>query len=114
MRVVARWTRPLARTRIPMAIEAQREALEGQPDQPTGPKQDAAERFDWLPCRVTLEVPISECTLGSLLRLGKDAVLATGLRSTADVPLLVNNRLVAWIQFEMIADKLAARITELA
>ncbi len=82
--------------------------------QPVDPAQDAAERFGWLPCCASLEIPICNFTLGDLLRLKKDTVLTTAIRSTEDLPLRVNHRLVAWIQFEMIGDRLAARITELA
>ena len=100
--------------KIGMAIEAQREEKEQRPDETTEGTKDAAERFGWLPCRLSLEIPVSAFTLGDLLRLRKDSVVATGIRSTEDIPLRVNSRLIAWIQFEMIGDSLAARITELA
>ena len=100
--------------KIGMAIQAQREEKEQRPDQAVESTRDAAERFAWLPCRLSLEVPVSEFTLGDLLRLRRDSVVTTGLRSTEDIPLRVNSRLIAWIQFEMIGDRLAARITELA
>lgn len=97
-----------------MAIQTQREEKEQRPDQAAQSTNDAAERFAWLPCRLSLELPVTEFTLGDLLRLRKDSVVTTGLRSTEDIPLRVNSRLIAWIQFEMIGDRLAARITELA
>lgn len=76
--------------------------------------QGSLERFDWLPCRLSLEIPVSEFTLGDLLRLQKGSVVPTKVPSTDEVPLSVNQQLIAWIQFEMIGDRLAARITELA
>ena len=97
-----------------MAIQAQREEKEQRADQASQGTNDAAERFAWLPCRLSLELPVTKFTLGDLLRLGKDSVVTTGLRSTEDMPLRVNRRLIAWVQFEMIGDRLAARITELA
>lgn len=75
---------------------------------------EALARFDWLPCRLSLEIPVSEFTLGDLLRLHKDSVVTTAVRSNEEIPLSVNRQLIAWIQFEMIGERLAARITELA
>jgi len=76
--------------------------------------QDALDRFDWLPCRLTLQIPVSEFTLGDLLRMQVGTVVGTATRSTEEIPLSVNGQLIAWIQFEMIGERLAARITELA
>jgi flagellar motor switch/type III secretory pathway protein FliN len=76
--------------------------------------EGSLERFDWLPCRLSLEIPVSHFTLGDLLRLQKGSVVHTAIPGTDEVPLSVNGQLIAWIQFEMIGDRLAARITELA
>ncbi len=98
-----------------MTAQTQQADAENQASQPTAsPGLDALRRFDWLPCRLSLEIPVNEFTLGELLRLQKGSVVATAIRSTEEVPLNVNQRLIAWIQFEMIGDRLAARITELA
>lgn len=82
--------------------------------QPATLQQNALERFEWLPCRLSLEVPVSDFTLGDLLRLQKGSVVATAIRSTAEIPLSINGQLIARIQFEMIGERLAARIMELA
>jgi flagellar motor switch/type III secretory pathway protein FliN len=95
-------------------MQGQQEERNDQPDQTSAIMKEAANRFDWLPCRLSLEIPVSGFTLGDLLRLEKDSVVTTGLRTTEDIPLRVNRRLIAWIQFEVIGDRLAARITELA
>lgn len=98
-----------------MTVQAQLAEKENQANQPAAISgQDTLKRFDWLPCRLSLEIPVSEFTLGDLLRLQKGSVVATAIRSTEEVPLNVNQRLIAWIQFEMIGERLAARITELA
>jgi flagellar motor switch/type III secretory pathway protein FliN len=97
-----------------MAIPAPREERDQRPDQANEVAKDAIERYDWLPCRLSLEIPVTEFTLGDLLRLGPNSVVRASTRSTEDIPLRVNGRLVAWIQFEMFGDRLAARITELA
>jgi flagellar motor switch/type III secretory pathway protein FliN len=97
-----------------MTLQAQREEKGQRLEQAIESTKDAAERFDWLPCRLSLEIPVTEVTLGDLLRLRPDSVVASGLRGTEDIPLRVNGRHIAWIQFEMIGDRLAARVTELA
>lgn len=98
-----------------MTTQAQQAEREDQAGQPVAiSRQDALKRFDWLPCRLSLEIPVGEFTLGDLLRLQKGSVVATTIRSTDEVPLNANQRLIAWIQFEMLGDRLAARITELA
>jgi flagellar motor switch/type III secretory pathway protein FliN len=81
---------------------------------PAPSKQDPMQRFDWLPCRLSLEIPVSEFTLRELLRLHPGSVVRAAVRTSEEVPLRVNERLIAWIQFEMIGERLAARIMELA
>lgn len=95
-------------------MTAQLQHEESQQAQTAASSQNSLDRFDWLPCRLSLEIPITEFTLGDLLRLQKDSVVSTSVPSTDEVPLSVNQQLIAWIQFEMIGDRLAARITELA
>jgi flagellar motor switch/type III secretory pathway protein FliN len=75
---------------------------------------DLAENFGWLPCQLSLDIPIVNFTVGDLLRLGKDSVVETGCPSTSDIPLRANGLLIAWSEFEVIGNQLALRITELA
>ncbi|MFZ1130247.1 MAG: FliM/FliN family flagellar motor C-terminal domain-containing protein [Terriglobales bacterium] len=75
---------------------------------------DLAERFGWLPCHLSLQIPIVDFTVGDLIRLGKDSIVETGCPSTSDIPVRVNGLLVAWSEFEVIGNRLALRITELA
>jgi len=96
-------------------MPAQGAEKEIQGTQPAlAPSPDALERFDWLPCQLSLQIPVSEFTLGDLLRMQVGTVVGTAVRSTEEIPLSVNGQLIAWIQFEMIGERLAARITELA
>jgi hypothetical protein len=41
-------------------------------------------------------------------------VVATACHQTSDVPVRVNGLLIGWTEFEVIEDRLAARITEQA
>jgi flagellar motor switch/type III secretory pathway protein FliN len=95
-----------------MTMPAQQE--DARPEETGGNPKEPIELFGWLPCRLSLEVPVSGFTVGELLRLGTGAVVTTSLRRTEDIPLRVNGLLIAWIQFELIGDRLAARVTALA
>jgi flagellar motor switch/type III secretory pathway protein FliN len=92
-------------------------AKETQPE-PAAPTTDVpkelAESLGWLPCQMSIEIPIVNFTVGDLLRLGKESIVETACPSTGDVPLRANGLLVAWTEFEVMGNRLAARITELA
>ncbi len=97
-----------------MTAQLQPSEIENRQAQGATSSQNSLERFEWLPCRLSLEIPVSEFTIGDLLRLQVGSVVSTAVPSTDEVPLNVNQQLLAWIQFEMIGDRVAARITELA
>jgi flagellar motor switch/type III secretory pathway protein FliN len=92
------------------AEEAQSGPLAVAPQAPP----DLAEKFGWLPCQLSLEIPIVNFTVGDLLRLQKDSIVETACLSTSDIPLRANGLLIAWAEFEVIGNRLALRITELA
>jgi flagellar motor switch/type III secretory pathway protein FliN len=77
-------------------------------------KHDLVESFGWLPCQLSLEIPVVNFTVGDLLHLGKDSIAETACLSTSDIPLRANGLLIAWTEFEVIGNRLALRITELA
>ncbi|HVT97769.1 MAG TPA: FliM/FliN family flagellar motor C-terminal domain-containing protein [Acidobacteriaceae bacterium] len=68
----------------------------------------------WLPCRVTVELPVVRFTIGDLLALTRGSVVETACNQTSDVPLRVNRLLIGWTEFEVIGDRLAVRITDQA
>ena len=70
--------------------------------------------FGWLPCKLSLEIPLVRFTVGDLLNLSKGTILETSYHYTSDIPLRANGLLIGWTEFEVIGDRLAARITELA
>jgi len=96
------------------AVQTAKEASASPVAASPGPEQDLAETWGWLPCQVSLEIPIINFTVGDLLRLGKDSIAETACLSTSDIPLRANGLLIAWTEFEVIGDRLALRITELA
>jgi flagellar motor switch protein FliN/FliY len=92
------------------AKEAQAEPVAVAPGAPS----DLAEKFGWLPCQLSLEIPIVNFSVGDLLRLQRDSIVETACLSTSDIPLRANGLLIAWTEFEVIGNRLALRITELA
>ena len=80
---------------------------------------ESASALNWEPamsldCRLTLELPIPRFTVGDLLRLREQDVFDTGWGQAKDLPLRVNGTLLAWTEFELLGERLAVRITEIA
>jgi len=89
-------------------------ATEVTPNPTEGVSKDPCEQFAWLPCQLSLEVAVSRFTVGDLLRLNKGSIVETACAYTSDVPLRANGLLIGWTEFEVIGNRLAVRITELA
>lgn len=81
---------------------------------PVAQAQDSLDSMPWLPCTLSLELPVVRFTIGDLLTLTTGSVVATSCHQTSDVPLRVNGLLIGWTEFEVIDDRLAVRITEQA
>lgn len=77
-------------------------------------KREPTERFPWLKCTITLDLPVTRFTVHSLLELRTGTVVETSCKATSDVPVRVNGSLIGWTEFEVIGNNLAVRITELA
>jgi flagellar motor switch/type III secretory pathway protein FliN len=73
-----------------------------------------ADVLPWLPCELTLEIPVARFTIGELLTLRRGTIVETACHHTNDIPLRVNGQLIGWTEFEVVGDRLAVRITELA
>ena len=67
-----------------------------------------------LPCRLSVDVPLREFTVRDLLRLEPGSVVESKNVNGADVPVIVNTRLIGWAEFEVMGHRLAIRVTELA
>ncbi len=78
------------------------------------PARRPVEALPWLPCTLALDVPVLHFTVRSLLDLQPGAVLETSCHQSMDIPLRVNGLLMAWTEFEVVGERLAARITDLA
>lgn len=78
----------------------------------TSMQSDPLDSIPWLPCTLTLEVPVVNFTIGDLLSLKNGSIVETACHHTSDVPLRVNQLLIGWTEFEVVGDRLAVRITE--
>ncbi len=67
-----------------------------------------------LPCGLALELPIPSFTVRDLLRLEPENIIDTCWSQSSDIPLRANGELIAWTEFEVVGERLAARLTELA
>ncbi len=75
---------------------------------------DLLDSMPWLPCTLSLEVPVVGFTIGDLLALREGSIVETACHHTSDVPLRANQLLIGWTEFDVIGDRLAVRITETA
>jgi len=69
---------------------------------------------EWLPCLLSIDLPLKSFTVRDLLRLEVGAVLESSNAEGADVPVIVNSQLIGWAEFEVVGQRLAVRLTELA
>jgi flagellar motor switch/type III secretory pathway protein FliN len=89
-------------------------AKEPKPTETGEPVKDPVEAYGWFPCLLSLEVPVSRFTVGDLLRLRIGSIVETASHHTSDIPLRANGLLIGWTEFEVIGNRVAVRITELA
>jgi flagellar motor switch protein FliN/FliY len=75
---------------------------------------DAWTRVDSLPCLLTIEISVPGFTVGDLVKLEPGRIIATHWTVGQDVPLRINDALIAWSEFEVVQNRLAVRLTELA
>jgi flagellar motor switch/type III secretory pathway protein FliN len=89
-------------------------AKELQAAEPPAIAKDPAEAFGWLPCCLSVELPLSRFTVGDLLNLREGSIVETACHHTNHVPLRANGLLIGWTEFEVTGLHLTVRITELA
>jgi flagellar motor switch/type III secretory pathway protein FliN len=75
--------------------------------------QDPGDVLPWLPCTLALEAKVVGFTVESLLRLKDGSLVTTSCHQSSDIPLRVNGVMLAWTEFEVVGERLAARITDL-
>ena len=93
------------------AATGQSAATIGAPSKP-----EISERWadaELLPCQLSAEVAIARFTVRDLFCLEVDSVLDSGCAQSMDVPLKANSQLIGWVEFEVIGERLAVRLTEI-
>ena len=80
---------------------------------------EAAEVRQWepvlsLPCELMVDLPLPGFRIADLLKLRMGSVINAHWPVGHDVPLRLNGELMGWIEFEVVGDHLAVRLTELA
>jgi flagellar motor switch protein FliN len=71
------------------------------------------EEAGWLPCGLSVELPVPRLSVRDLLELSVGSLVETECKSGEDAPLLVNGHQIGWVEFEQIGDSLGVRLTEL-
>jgi flagellar motor switch/type III secretory pathway protein FliN len=67
-----------------------------------------------LPCHLTVDLVVPGFTVADLLKLRAGSVVGSHWHAARDVPLRVNGTLIGWSEFEVVGNRLAVRLTELA
>jgi flagellar motor switch protein FliN/FliY len=68
----------------------------------------------WLKCALTVDLRVRRFTVRDLLQLEPGGIVETENADGADVPVQVNGQLIALAEFEVVAQRIAVRLTELA
>lgn len=93
------------------AVQPAKETPQTEPEKV---HRDPVAAFGWLPCRLSLEISVARFTVADLLRLSMGSIVETAHHNATDIPLRANGVLIGWTEFEVIGNRLAVRITELA
>lgn len=67
-----------------------------------------------LSCELSVGLKVATFQVRELLRLGVGTVVDSGWKAGANVPVSVNGVLVAWGELDVVANHLAARLTDIA
>lgn len=67
-----------------------------------------------LPCTLVLEVPVVGFNVGSLMQLSPGAIVRTSAQQNEDLSLKVNGQPVGVVEFDVVGDRLAVRLTGMA
>ena len=71
------------------------------------------EEVGWLPCHMSVELPVHFLSVRDLLGLSVGSLVETQWKSGDDAPLRVNGWQIGWVELEQMGESLAVRLTEL-
>jgi flagellar motor switch/type III secretory pathway protein FliN len=75
---------------------------------------DPLQRVQMLPCRLVLEVPVVDFTVGTLMRLEYGSIVETAAQHNEDLLLHVNGQIVGAVKFDVTGERLSVRLTGVA
>lgn len=64
-----------------------------------------------LPFTLVLEIPVVEFTVGTLMHLQPGTIIRTQAQQNEDLSLKINGQLLGLVEFDVLGDKLAVRLT---
>ncbi len=67
-----------------------------------------------MPCLLSIEITVPGFKVADLIGLQPGHLIDTHWTVGQDVPLLINGQLAAWSEFEILNNRVAVRLTELA
>jgi flagellar motor switch/type III secretory pathway protein FliN len=82
-------------------------------EQPTVVVNNPLRKLGWVPLTVCLETALQHFSGQDLLHLTPGSVVRGSIPTGAQIPVLVNGKLMAWAKLDVVDGHLAARITEL-
>lgn len=83
------------------------------PGAKAGAPDPLARAYD-LPCVLVLEVTAVDFNVGSLMRLAAGSIVRTAAQHNEDLSLKVNGQLVGLVEFDVVGERLAVRLTGMA
>jgi flagellar motor switch protein FliN/FliY len=90
-------------------------AVQPKPEPPApDPMAQTWHRVEFLPCWLTIEIPVPGFRVADLVGLERGRIVSTRWTVGQDVPLRINDELIAWSEFEVVQNRLAVRLTELS
>lgn len=81
--------------------------------QPAAEPVDTWKEAQYLMCELSIELHVPKFTVRDLLQLDKKSVVDTRCKQAVNLPLNVNGQGLAWVEFEVLGDRLAVRLMEL-
>jgi flagellar motor switch/type III secretory pathway protein FliN len=75
---------------------------------------DLCDLLPWLPCELTLDLPVVRFKIRDLAKLKPGTIVETASPHLGDIPLRLHGRLIGWTKLEAVGDRMVARIIDWA
>ena len=78
------------------------------------PEDQDWRQVSWLPCELSLELPVAGLTVRDLLRLRPGRIVETRCSRSREIPLRANGQVIGSAELEAVGAHIGVRITELS